>query len=302
MPRYDHIEETERVAKTFDEILKFNPYHDSRGRFTTPGAAVSFTATTRDENKQHWADRAIMRERERTGYKEPDDPRKKGIHQIEDRIRAQNFESAACIDNDGDTVFFKDGEEAQVAFDWAESAAMAGRTLTHNHPSSSTFSKEDVHTFVNTEMREIRATTRSGRTYSLSQTKDYTEKKGRQLDEAFHRKQQEALQHAQNDLDRRGFMGRIMRGEISHDDANVEFRKVFSGELNKWLMANASKYGVDFHIEKKPVTTAHKSAPVYTEKAEPNTKAKIVLDGETEREIEEAFAEWLKRSQPGPRA
>lgn len=31
------------VAKTFSEILKFNPYHDRLGRFTTPGAAASFT-------------------------------------------------------------------------------------------------------------------------------------------------------------------------------------------------------------------------------------------------------------------
>ena len=35
----------EQVAKTFSEIVKFNPYHDSRGRFTSAGGGVaSFSA------------------------------------------------------------------------------------------------------------------------------------------------------------------------------------------------------------------------------------------------------------------
>lgn len=34
------------VAKTFDEILKFNPYHDARGRFSSANGAHSFTIRT----------------------------------------------------------------------------------------------------------------------------------------------------------------------------------------------------------------------------------------------------------------
>lgn len=52
--RYDEIEEVE----------KFNPYHDSRGRFSNAQGAASFTHRTRDPAKQHWADRAIAREKE----------------------------------------------------------------------------------------------------------------------------------------------------------------------------------------------------------------------------------------------
>ena len=62
MPRYDHIEETERVAKTFDEILKFNPYHDERGRFATANGAASFTYAP-GKSKAH--DKAIEREKAR---------------------------------------------------------------------------------------------------------------------------------------------------------------------------------------------------------------------------------------------
>lgn len=53
--RFDEIE----------EIEKFNPYHDAKGRFATADAHTSFTINTRDPNKQHWADRAIAREKDR---------------------------------------------------------------------------------------------------------------------------------------------------------------------------------------------------------------------------------------------
>ena len=53
------------VAKTFDELVedieKFNPYHDRLGRFATANGYASFTTTTRDPQKQHWADKAIAR-------------------------------------------------------------------------------------------------------------------------------------------------------------------------------------------------------------------------------------------------
>jgi len=51
------------VAKTFDEILKFNPYHDARGRFSTANGAHSFTYAP-GKSKAH--DLAIEREKQRT--------------------------------------------------------------------------------------------------------------------------------------------------------------------------------------------------------------------------------------------
>ncbi len=51
------------AAMSFSEILrKFNPYHDSLGRFTTAGGAASFTYSP-GKSKAH--DRAIAREKER---------------------------------------------------------------------------------------------------------------------------------------------------------------------------------------------------------------------------------------------
>ena len=49
-------------AQTFNDIAKFNPYHGPDGRFTTGGAATSFTHSP-GKSKAH--DNAIAREKER---------------------------------------------------------------------------------------------------------------------------------------------------------------------------------------------------------------------------------------------
>lgn len=54
------------TRKSFGVVEKFNPYHDEKGRFSSAGAGISFTYQTRDPKKQHWADRAVEREKERT--------------------------------------------------------------------------------------------------------------------------------------------------------------------------------------------------------------------------------------------
>lgn len=51
-------------GKTFEEIVKFNPYHDAKGRFTTANGAASMTVRTKDPNKQKWADKAVARAKE----------------------------------------------------------------------------------------------------------------------------------------------------------------------------------------------------------------------------------------------
>lgn len=52
------------------EVEKFNPYHDRLGRFATSNSHTSFTIRTKDPKKQHWADRAIEREKARAAAAE----------------------------------------------------------------------------------------------------------------------------------------------------------------------------------------------------------------------------------------
>ena len=60
------------VAKTFAEILKFNPYHDAKGRFATSDGYASFTVRTKDPKKQHMADMAVARMKEKEKAKKPE--------------------------------------------------------------------------------------------------------------------------------------------------------------------------------------------------------------------------------------
>lgn len=59
----EEIQKSDPVAKTFDEILKFNPYHDSRGRFSSANGAASMTYAP-GKSKAH--DNAI--ERDKSAY------------------------------------------------------------------------------------------------------------------------------------------------------------------------------------------------------------------------------------------
>lgn len=71
--RFDHIEEVAKNNGNVDqfdqlvEIGKFNPYHDAKGRFSTSSGYASFTFRTKDPSKQHMADMAVAREKERSG-------------------------------------------------------------------------------------------------------------------------------------------------------------------------------------------------------------------------------------------
>lgn len=58
------------------EVEKFNPYHDARGRFSSANDSVYFTTHTKDPHKQHWADAAVTREKQRTAQLAPLKPQK----------------------------------------------------------------------------------------------------------------------------------------------------------------------------------------------------------------------------------
>lgn len=286
-------------AMTFDDILKFNPYHDARGRFTTADAATQFTIRTQDPSKQHLADGGIQREKERDAAERAESPQMKAIHEIEDKIRNQDYESAACVDKDGNVLFFKDGEESQVAFNQYECSQMAGNVLTHNHPSSTSFSVEDVDCWLGNDMQEIRATNRLGITYSLSRGENFDKSIGENFAVAFHINRNKALRQAQQTLDDKGYPTKIARGEITIDQANAEFRDIFNTVMIDFCTKSAPSYGINFSIEKREVT---KSAEpfMFTAKAADDGKPVWILDKDTENEITAAFNEWLSRAKKQP--
>ena len=290
------------AAKTFADILKFNPYHDSKGRFSNADAATQFTIRTKDPGKQHMANAAIAREKERNAAAAAagkETKQMKVVHEIEDKIRNQDYESAACVDKDGNVLLFKDGEQSQVAFTPKENALMAGNVLTHNHPSSSMFSKEDVDYWLSNDLQEIRATNRLGITYSLSRGENFEMATSENFAVAFRINQGKALSKAQKTMDDMGYQWKIATGEVSIEQANVEFRKLINTEMVKFCTDVAPHFGINFSVEKRDIG---KSAGtfVYTAKASDDSKTAFTLDKETEDAITAAFNEWLDKAKKNP--
>lgn len=65
MSKFDHIEEVNKNIDHIEHVEKFNPYHDAKGRFASASGYASFTFRTKDPKKQHMADLAVAREKER---------------------------------------------------------------------------------------------------------------------------------------------------------------------------------------------------------------------------------------------
>jgi hypothetical protein len=79
------------------------------------------------------------------------------LDKYEDMISQQKYETAIVLDASGKTILMKDGNENSVKFTDGEVENMAGKTMTHNHPSGSPFSLDDYDLFFAAKVKEMRA-------------------------------------------------------------------------------------------------------------------------------------------------
>ena len=278
-------------AMTFDEILKFNPYHDERGRFTTADTATLFTIRTKDPDKQFLANEGIRREQARHEA-DLNGPRMKTVHDIEDKIRNQDFESAACVDKDGNVLFFKNGGQSEVRFTDEEQALCKDNTLTHNHPSSSMFSPQDVNYWLDHDLQEMRVTTREGVSYSLSRGENFTKAHGEAFSFLYAMSREIAKGDAHEELDNRGFRQKLSNGEITQAEANAELCRAMARHQANFWKDKASDFNIDFRVETRKVTKA--AGADYMVKASTGEET-FVLDKDEEAWYKAAFEEWLNK-------
>ena len=241
----------------YDAIAKFNPYHDRKGRFSRAHQAAFFTIQTKDPSKQHWADRGIAREKIRTASMAGPVGQKASVHEIENKIRNQKFESLAVVDKNNNVLVFKNGQKSQVGYTPGEQRMMRGNVVTHNHPSGSTFSGADIRSFVDSKCSEMRATTASGKTYSLRRNSNYdyndnsyaTRHRENQFIFEFDRADRKAVAKAQRTLDNKKYYEKIRRKEVSQKQANDELMEIITAEMNTFLTNTAPNYGFEYSIE-----------------------------------------------------
>lgn len=283
------------VKKADEEIEKFNPYHDERGRFTTADSATLFTIRTKDPDKQYLANEGIRREQARdAAERQENGPQMKTIHDIEDKIRDQDAESAALVDKDGNVLFYKDGDVSSVGFTKEECLMMKDNVLTHNHPGSSMFSSEDVDLWAYWGLQGIRATTREGVTYSLERGDGYTKDKGDDFSLNFRFDYIKAKHSAQKIMADKGIPWKLQKGEMTDEQASAEYRKIIASEFSKLCTEAAPKFGIKFSVETRAVGKSAGNT-VYKATADDDGEIVAVLDKDTEADITVSFNAWLRK-------
>lgn len=88
----------------------------------------------------------------------------KAVAAREAEIGQYDVEHLSVFDSKGNETFRNVGEEHSVSY---KGANVKDAVLTHNHPGGRSLSVEDVVGAIGNDMREIRATTRTGRVFSL---------------------------------------------------------------------------------------------------------------------------------------
>lgn len=300
----------------YDEIVeveKFNPYHDSKGRFASASGYASFTTRTKDPSKQHMADMAVAREKERAAAagggaagsgeakpKEKPAEDKNTIagtgkstlpesvlnkcREVEAKTVNRKTEKLTLVDADGNVILEKSGGKGSVSFGAREGFHMnETTTVTHNHPGEygGTFSGADVKVFVEYKLKAIRAVGKEG-TYSLERTSKTNSNDAYDFKTEFAKKSNTLNGKMRTEYNSQ--KSKVARGETSVDDANKQlsdYRTGLCNEQHEWLVQNASKYGYNYVFEPSSGGVGKMFDEVTKEKEEvEETSTMIVLDGE----------------------
>lgn len=300
-------------AEQFDmivEVEKFNPYHDELGRFSTADSFDQFTITTRDPNKQHWADAAIAREKQRNAdglvpgpeinpgelpkpvahHPTPSATKTKTTlpekalatcQKVEAKSVTRKTEKMTLVDDDGNIVLEKSGGKGSVRFGGYETAHMGPTvTLTHNHPGDfgGTFSGSDVNILEKYDLRAVRAVAKEG-TYSLERTSKATAMQAMSLNRDYGKQSNATIRNLKSEFKK--MQDKVWSGEISMDEANkhlAENRTAQANKLHDWLSQNAASYGFNYVFEPSSGGVGKMFEEEVVEKEE--TASDFVLDGE----------------------
>lgn len=89
------------------------------------------------------------------------------VTDYEKTIQNQSFESCGAVDADGELVYTKSGASNYIQFTEDEAMAMEGMVFIHNHPSSNSFSPEDISMACRTNMKELHVIGKNGNKFML---------------------------------------------------------------------------------------------------------------------------------------
>lgn len=165
----------------------------------------------------------------------------------EKKIFNQSFETAVVIDRRGNVIFRESsGASNFVKFSEEQLSKMKGATLTHNHPSNSTFSFADVNLMAIQELKVIRATGKK-RTYQLERR----DKKPQGNTLAMDYKMAMENNRKITDADYIKYSEQYNNGLLSYQEyANKlnGLNKKLNNFNSDWLKENAKQYGYRYSV------------------------------------------------------
>ena len=312
-------------TKTFEEILKFNPYHDRLGRFATAGGASSFTYAPGKSNAH---DKAIERHKERMAAIAPTEAQAKTLKGIESRTRNLKKEQFRVVDREGNIVMQKQGDKNSVSYSIGEARDnFPGNITIHNHPDGGTFSSADL-SDIGHGATEIRAASPEG-TYILRNLNHGTKwrdgqktwldmrndidaasqdfKTARQLKakvrEPYEKQVKPIMERWSKRRDEGAPQEELNKIAKEYTDAwdalqpQVEraTRKAYVDQYHSWYNSHAGEYG--FEYEFIPVNSkTTKSYGMYIEDIE-KSSCEVVLDRKMKEDVDEIMAE-VQREYP----
>lgn len=253
-----------------EEVQKFNPYHDELGRFSTADSFDQFTITTRDPNKQHWADAAVAREKQRNAdglvpgpppKKQPQtEPSKEPpketteanlpapeatkaktnlpektlatCRDVEAKSVKRKTEKMTLVSENGEIILEKSGGKGSVSFGGYETAHMGPTvTLTHNHPGAFGGTFSGADVNILTKF-DLRAIRAVGNegTYSLERTSQTMGLKSSKFNMEYAQQSNKVVRNLKAEHKR--LKTKVVNGELEVDVANKQIAEYRNNQCN----------------------------------------------------------------------
>lgn len=170
-----------------------------------------------------------------------------GVKAADNKVRGKEVEYATVIDENGNELYTVTSEmRSQVLFNEQQLNQMKNATLTHNHPSSSTFSVEDVDVLVVRQLEAIRAVGEKV-TYQLRKTKDSSKQNNFANDYFNAKKENKKITDKKYNKIRYLEKSNYTKYMDECDKLNKELNSLNS----KWLKANAKRYGYRYSVVRR---------------------------------------------------
>ena len=173
----------------------------------------------------------------------------KNLSDFENKNHKLNYETGAVFDENGNIIIEFSGQEHEIFVSDEDMKKLEGKIFTHNHPNGSPISKDDIIAgFINGKLKELRATTPQGITYSLKPNKNNTVELTKKMVAEFQQVSMSAVRQYKEKSIRE-----IKMGLLSLDDYNKNpynnFQPYLFQKLDNFFEEHADKYGFDYKKE-----------------------------------------------------